>query len=191
MTRISARSSSSCAGRAAVFGLHGCSPCSPRSCARVHVRAVQGGIEPFFPRARWISMAASAPFMYFASRADAAPPLHLGVASVVLMIGSLFLFEKGRPRPKTLSTASRASSTPWRSSGSGSSPAVGASTAVLDDLGLVCVFGADSGAFYGQEPRRHRLAPRLSPKNEPGRGSRAASARPWSSGTRSSGSTTP
>jgi phosphatidate cytidylyltransferase len=114
----------------------------------------------------WISMAASAPFMYFASRADAASCLFiLGVASVVLMIGSLFLFEKGLATAKDLVYSIAGLIYPMALIGFWVLLRVGVDGRFWMIFGLVCVFGADSGAFYvGKNLGRHRLAPRLSPK---------------------------
>lgn len=123
-------------------------------------------INPAARALGWISIAASPAFMYFAYLGDAASCfLTLGVASVILMIASLFLFEKGHASAKDLAYAIAGLMYPMALIGFWVLLRVGVDGRFWLIFGLVSVFASDVGAYYtGKNLGRHTLAPRLSPK---------------------------
>lgn len=114
----------------------------------------------------WISMASSVPFLYFAYHHDLAWCfLSMGVTSVILMIASLFLYEKNRGGAKDLAYAIAGLFYPMALIGFWLLLRVSPDGRFWVIFGLVSVFGSDAGAYYvGKNLGRHRLAPRLSPK---------------------------
>jgi len=114
----------------------------------------------------WIAMVSSTPFLYFAYRGDAAWCfMTVGVTSVVLMIVSLFLYEKNKGGARDLVYAIAGLFYPMALIGFWVLLRVAPDSRFWMIFGLVSVFASDVGAYYvGKNLGRHHLAPRLSPK---------------------------
>ena len=114
----------------------------------------------------WIAMVSSTPFLYFAYRGDAAWCfMTVGVTSVVLMIVSLFLYEKNKGGARDLVYAIAGLFYPMALIGFWVLLRVAPDGRFWMIFGLVSVFASDVGAYYvGKNLGRHHLAPRLSPK---------------------------
>ncbi len=114
----------------------------------------------------WISLVSSVPFLYFAYLGDAAWCFTtLGLTSVVLMIASLFLYEKNKGGARDLVYAIAGLFYPMALIGFWVLLRVAPDGRFWMVFGLVSVFASDVGAYYvGKNLGRHHLAPRLSPK---------------------------
>ncbi|MGO9147314.1 MAG: phosphatidate cytidylyltransferase [Desulfomonilia bacterium] len=113
-----------------------------------------------------VAIVASVPFLLFAYKGDMAGCfLVVGVTSVILMITSLFLFEKNRAGAKDLVYSLAGLIYPMALIGFWVLLRVGMDGRFWMIFGLVGVFGSDVGAYYvGKNLGRRKIAPRLSPK---------------------------
>jgi phosphatidate cytidylyltransferase len=114
----------------------------------------------------WIAIASSVPFLIFTYRNDPAGCfLTLGLTCVILMITSLFLFEREKSLARDLVYSIAGLMYPMALIGFWVLLRVGVDGRFWMIFGLVGVFGSDVGAYYvGKNLGRRRLAPRLSPK---------------------------
>lgn len=113
-----------------------------------------------------IAQASSLPYMYFAYRADMGACLVvLGLAGCILMLCSLFLYERGGIRANDLVYAIAGLVYPMALIGFWVLIRVSQDGRFWLIFGLVSVFAADSGAYYtGKAIGKRPIAPRLSPK---------------------------
>jgi phosphatidate cytidylyltransferase len=123
-------------------------------------------ISPSAMTLAFISMIASVPFFILAFRGDTDGCfLTISVTSVILMIASLFLFEKNRAGAKDLVYSITGLIYPMALIGFWVLLRVGMDGRFWLIYCLVCVFGSDSGAYYvGKNLGSRKIAPRLSPK---------------------------
>jgi phosphatidate cytidylyltransferase len=123
-------------------------------------------ISPSAMTLAFISMTASVPFFILAFRGDTDGCfLTIGVTSVILMITSLYLFEKNRAGAKDLVYSITGLIYPMALIGFWVLLRVGMDGRFWLIYSLVCVFGSDSGAYYvGKNLGTRKIAPRLSPK---------------------------
>ncbi len=123
-------------------------------------------IAPSAKALGFISMASSVPFLILANRGDTDGCfLTIGVTSVILMITSLFLFEKDRAGAKDLVYSIAGLIYPMALIGFWVLLRVGMDGRFWMIFCLVGVFGSDTGAYYvGKNLGRRKIAPRLSPK---------------------------
>lgn len=113
-----------------------------------------------------IAIASSLPFLFFAYKSDLGGCfLTVGVTSVILMITSLFLFEKEKSTAKDLVYSITALIYPMSLIGFWILLRMGIDGRFWMIFGIVGVFGSDVGAYYvGKNLGKNRIAPRLSPK---------------------------
>ncbi|HVN72785.1 MAG TPA: phosphatidate cytidylyltransferase [Desulfomonilia bacterium] len=114
----------------------------------------------------WISIAVSVPFLLIAYRGDLAGCfLTITAAGVILIVTSLFLYEKEKAKAKDLVYSLVGLIYPLALTGFWVLLRVGVDGRFWIIFGLVCTFGSDAGAYYvGKNLGRRSLAPRLSPK---------------------------
>lgn len=114
----------------------------------------------------WIGIAGSFPYLYtiYAGSFSAAFLTLLGT-TLAMMAASLLLFEKGRGNALQLSTAMAGLIYPLALTSFWILLRNGPDGRFWMLFGIVCTFGADTGAYYvGKNLGRRALAPRLSPK---------------------------
>lgn len=113
-----------------------------------------------------MSMASSFPFLFFAFNGDLTGCfLTIGVASVCLMVTSLFLFEKNLSTAKDLVYAMTGLIYPMAMIGFWVLLRIGMDGRFWVIFAIVCVFGSDTGAYYvGKNLGSRKIAPNLSPK---------------------------
>jgi phosphatidate cytidylyltransferase len=123
-------------------------------------------ISPSAMALAFISMIASVPFFILAYRGDTDGCfLTIGVTSVILMITSLFLFEKNRAGAKDLVYSIAGLIYPMALIGFWVLLRAGMDGRFWVIYGLVGVFVSDIGAYYvGKNLGSRKIAPRLSPK---------------------------
>ncbi len=123
-------------------------------------------IDPSAMALAFISMAASVPFLILANRGDTDGCfLTIGITSVILMITSLFLFEKNKAGAKDLVYSITGLIYPMALIGFWVLLRVGTDGRFWMIYCLVGVFGSDTGAYYvGKNLGSRKIAPRLSPK---------------------------
>jgi phosphatidate cytidylyltransferase len=114
----------------------------------------------------WISLIASLPYLFFIYRGNMeAGFLTLCVASVAVIITSLFLFEKNKTSAKDIVYAITGLIYPLALTSFWVLLRNGSDGRFWLIFGLVSVFGSDAGAYYvGKNFGRRRIAPKLSPK---------------------------
>jgi phosphatidate cytidylyltransferase len=114
----------------------------------------------------WISLIASLPYLLFVYRGNIeAGFLTLCVASVAVIITSLFLFEKNKTSAKDIVYAIAGMIYPMALISFWVMLRNGNDGRFWLIFGLVSVFGSDAGAYYvGKNFGRRRIAPKLSPK---------------------------
>jgi phosphatidate cytidylyltransferase len=114
----------------------------------------------------WISLIASLPYLLFVYRGNIeAGFLTLCVASVAVIITSLFLFEKNKTSVKDIVYAIAGMIYPMALISFWVMLRNGNDGRFWLIFGLVSVFGSDAGAYYvGKNFGRRRIAPKLSPK---------------------------
>ncbi len=113
-----------------------------------------------------IAMAASFPFLFFAYQTDLSGCfITVGVTSVILMITSLFLFEKNMSTARDLVYSITALIYPMSLIGFWILLRMGVDGRFWMIFALVGVFGSDTGAYYvGKNFGSRKIAPILSPK---------------------------
>jgi phosphatidate cytidylyltransferase len=114
----------------------------------------------------WISLIASLPYLFFIYRGNMeAGFLTLCVASVAVIITSLFLFEKNKTSAKDIVYAITGLIYPLALTSFWVLLRNGSDGRFWLIFGLVSVFGSDAGAYYvGKNFGSRRIAPKLSPK---------------------------
>jgi phosphatidate cytidylyltransferase len=114
----------------------------------------------------WISLIASLPYLFFIYRGNMeAGFLTLCVASVAVIITSLFLFEKNKTSAKDIVYAITGLIYPLALTSFWVLLRNGSDGRFWLIFGLVSVFGSDAGAYYvGKNLGSRRIAPKLSPK---------------------------
>jgi phosphatidate cytidylyltransferase len=123
-------------------------------------------IAPSAMALAFISMTSSIPFLIFAFGGDTGGCfLTVCTTSVILMITSLFLYEKNKAGAKDLVYSVAGLIYPMALIGFWVLLRVGMDGRFWIIFSLVCVFGSDTGAYYvGKNLGSRRIAPRLSPK---------------------------
>jgi len=123
-------------------------------------------ISPEAKTLSWISIVVSAPFLLFDYMGDLRGCfLTITAASIILIVTSLFLFEKEKARAKDLVYSIAGLIYPLALTGFWVLLRVGIDGRFWIIFGLVCTFGSDAGAYYvGKNLGYRKLAPRLSPK---------------------------
>jgi phosphatidate cytidylyltransferase len=114
----------------------------------------------------WISLIASLPYLFFIYQGNMeAGFLTLCVASVAVIITSLFLFEKNKTSAKDIIYAIAGLIYPLALTSFWVLLRNGSDGRFWLIFGLVSVFGSDAGAYYvGKNFGSRRIAPKLSPK---------------------------
>jgi len=113
-----------------------------------------------------IAMAASFPFLFLSYRGDLGGCfITLGITSIILMITSLFLFEKNMSTARDLAYSITALIYPMSLIGFWILLRTGIDGRFWMIFGIVGVFGSDTGAYYvGKNFGSRKIAPILSPK---------------------------
>lgn len=114
----------------------------------------------------WISLIASLPYLFFIYRGNMESGfLTLCVASVAVIIASLFLFERNKASAKDIVYAIAGMIYPLALTSFWVLLRNGIDGRFWLIFGLVSVFGSDAGAYYvGKNLGRRHIAPKLSPK---------------------------
>ncbi|MGC9324284.1 MAG: phosphatidate cytidylyltransferase [Desulfomonilia bacterium] len=114
----------------------------------------------------WIGLVSSVPFIYELYRSHVSVSYYiLCTTAVIIMLVSLFLYEKGRVRAQDIMFAIMGLIYPLAMIGFWVLIRAGIDGRFWMIFGLVCIFGADAGAYYvGKNLGRRHFVPRLSPK---------------------------
>ncbi|HDP25805.1 MAG TPA: hypothetical protein ENN34_10235 [Deltaproteobacteria bacterium] len=114
----------------------------------------------------WIGIVSCVPFLYalYLSRVDLAYVM-LCITAIIILISSLFLYEKGKVTSRDIVFALMGLIYPLALVGFWILIRIGIDGRFWMIFGLVCVFASDTGAYYvGKNLGRRHIAARLSPK---------------------------